>query len=202
MLLRLWAYFDHDDLWYELLCGADESAPPWLQALTDKITFTESMRLLCDHGLVDTNTVTRKSEVGSLSYSVHGCVHAWMVGALHKQTDTEMVQLAARCVASLVPSTEDKEYWRIQQRLLQHVDRSFETMAESTGIPHFEPWINGAFGSLYADQGRLDKAEEMYERALQGKEKAWGPEHTSTLNTVNNLGLLYADQGRLDEACK
>ncbi|CAG2007458.1 unnamed protein product, partial [Fusarium graminearum] len=26
MLLRLWAYFDHDDLWYELLCGADESA--------------------------------------------------------------------------------------------------------------------------------------------------------------------------------
>ncbi|CAF3468047.1 unnamed protein product [Fusarium graminearum] len=200
MLLRLWAYFDHDDLWYELLCGADESAPPWLQALTDKITFTESMRLLCDHGLVDTNTVTRKSEVGSLSYSVHGCVHAWMVGALHKQTDTEMVQLAARCVASLVPSTEDKEYWRIQQRLLQHVDRSFETMAESTGIPHFEPWINGAFGNIYANQGRLDKAEVMYERALQGYEKAWGPEHTSTLDTVNNLGILYKSQGRLDKA--
>ncbi|KAK6709714.1 hypothetical protein SNK04_010661 [Fusarium graminearum] len=200
MLLRLWAYFDHDDLWYELLCGADESAPPWLQALTDKITFTESMRLLCDHGLVDTNTVTRKSEVGSPSYSVHGCVHAWMVGALHKQTDTEMVQLAARCVASLVPSTEDKEYWRIQQRLLQHVDRSFETMAESTGTPHFEPWINGAFGSLYADQGKIYKAEVMYDRALQGYEKAWGPEHTSTLDTVHNLGLLYADQGRLDKA--
>ncbi|VTO91321.1 unnamed protein product [Fusarium graminearum] len=40
----------------------------------------------------------------------------------------------------------------------------------------------------------------MYERALQGKEKAWGPEHTSTLDTVNNLGNLYADQGRLDKA--
>ncbi|KAH9203606.1 hypothetical protein DL95DRAFT_418908 [Leptodontidium sp. 2 PMI_412] len=36
--------------------------------------------------------------------------------------------------------------------------------------------------------------------SLQGKEKAWGPEHTSTLNTVNNLGLLYADQGKLVEA--
>jgi tetratricopeptide (TPR) repeat protein len=35
---------------------------------------------------------------------------------------------------------------------------------------------------------------------LQGKEKAWGPEHISTLNTVNNLGFLYADQGKMDEA--
>jgi Tfp pilus assembly protein PilF len=40
----------------------------------------------------------------------------------------------------------------------------------------------------------------MYQRALKGKEKAWGPDHTSTLNTVNNLGLLYADQGKLAEA--
>jgi hypothetical protein len=32
----------------------------------------------------------------------------------------------------------------------------------------------------------------MYNRALAGKEKAWGPEHTSTLDTVNNLGSLYA----------
>jgi Tfp pilus assembly protein PilF len=28
------------------------------------------------------------------------------------------------------------------------------------------------------------------------------PKHTSTLNTVNNLGILYADQGKLDEAEK
>jgi hypothetical protein len=40
----------------------------------------------------------------------------------------------------------------------------------------------------------------MYQRALQGKEKAWGPEHTSTLDIVNNLGLLYVSQGKLDEA--
>jgi Tfp pilus assembly protein PilF len=40
----------------------------------------------------------------------------------------------------------------------------------------------------------------MYQRALQGYEKAWGPEHTSTLRIVNNLGLLYVSQGKLDEA--
>ncbi|KAK4097173.1 hypothetical protein N658DRAFT_561942 [Parathielavia hyrcaniae] len=40
----------------------------------------------------------------------------------------------------------------------------------------------------------------MYQRALEGKEKALGRDHTSTLDTVNNLGVLYADQGRLAEA--
>jgi tetratricopeptide repeat protein len=43
-------------------------------------------------------------------------------------------------------------------------------------------------GVLYADQGKLDEAEKMCQRALQGKEKAWGPDHASTLATVNNLG--------------
>ncbi len=42
----------------------------------------------------------------------------------------------------------------------------------------------------------------MYQRALDGYEKALGPEHTSTLDTVNNLGRLYKDQGKLAEAEK
>jgi tetratricopeptide (TPR) repeat protein len=42
----------------------------------------------------------------------------------------------------------------------------------------------------------------MYQRALQGKEKALGPGHASTLYTVNNLGTLYTSQGKLDDAEK
>jgi hypothetical protein len=33
----------------------------------------------------------------------------------------------------------------------------------------------------------------MYIQALRGYEEALGPDHTSTLDTVNNLGLLYAN---------
>jgi tetratricopeptide (TPR) repeat protein len=40
----------------------------------------------------------------------------------------------------------------------------------------------------------------MYERALRGYEEALEPNHTLTLQTVNNLGNLYADQGKLGEA--
>ena len=40
----------------------------------------------------------------------------------------------------------------------------------------------------------------MHRRALDGCEKAWGPNHTSTLDTLNNLGSLYKDQGKMAEA--
>jgi tetratricopeptide (TPR) repeat protein len=53
---------------------------------------------------------------------------------------------------------------------------------------------------LFSDQGQLAEAEKMYIRALQGSEEAHGPKHTSTLQTVNNLGNLYANQGKLAEA--
>jgi hypothetical protein len=53
--------------------------------------------------------------------------------------------------------------------------------------------------NLYTKQGKLIGVEEMSHRALRGVEKAWGPDHTSTLETVNNLGNLYADQGKLVE---
>ncbi|KAE9566034.1 hypothetical protein CGMCC3_g17791 [Colletotrichum fructicola] len=66
--------------------------------------------------------------------------------------------------------------------------------------PETKEWMFDSFGNLYSDQGRLKEAEAMYERALQGREKALGPDHTSTLDTVNNLGILYSDQGRLKEA--
>lgn len=50
------------------------------------------------------------------------------------------------------------------------------------------------FGMLYADQGKLDEAEKMYQRALEGRGKALGPElaasYTPALNTAYNFGPI------------
>ena len=41
------------------------------------------------------------------------------------------------------------------------------------------------------DQGKLDEAKAMYERALAGRERTLGADHPHTVGTVNNLaGLL------------
>ncbi|OXV05370.1 hypothetical protein Egran_06861 [Elaphomyces granulatus] len=53
---------------------------------------------------------------------------------------------------------------------------------------------------LCGSEGKRDEAEKMYQWALQGKEKAWGSDHTVlTLDTVNNLSFLYKSQFKLDE---
>lgn len=46
----------------------------------------------------------------------------------------------------------------------------------------------------------LSKEIRLYLRALKAKEKAWGPEHITTLDTVNGIGKLYAEQGKFVEA--
>ncbi|KAJ5811824.1 hypothetical protein N7474_008125 [Penicillium riverlandense] len=45
-------------------------------------------------------------------------------------------------------------------------------------------------GLLYRDQGKLKEAEEMYQRALAGYERAFGPDHSRTRQLVERLNAL------------
>ncbi|KAI6080082.1 hypothetical protein F4821DRAFT_104114 [Hypoxylon rubiginosum] len=203
-LLRLWAYFDNEDLWYELLReGLSSNGKDYVHGIVaDKIRFDGAIRVLYNHGLVEVDASMRELGSESQGYSMHGCVHAWTQHILNKDEDEEsieMARVAMECVGSHVPGQDEREYWFTQRRLLKHADRCWvriELSKEEEG----DEWVYGTLGILYADQGRLAEAETMYKRALEGKEKAWGRDHTSTLDTVNNLGLLYKSQGRLAEA--
>ena len=55
-------------------------------------------------------------------------------------------------------------------------------------------------GILYVDQGRPSDAERMFERALAGKERAFGRDHTSSLSAVRALGSVYRTHERLADA--
>uniref|UniRef100_A0ACC1R8X0 Uncharacterized protein n=1 Tax=Lecanicillium saksenae TaxID=468837 RepID=A0ACC1R8X0_9HYPO len=201
MLLRLWAFFGHEDLWYELVRhGGTKVGPKWLQDLTEtRLAFDHGIRVLCSHGLVEAHWMGVQKGPESNGYSVHGCVHSWMIHVLNDLNEQDLVALAIKCTSLHVPGKEVPEYWLIQRRLMLHADRCWQLLGE-VASDKGNIWISVILGSLYADQGRFKEAEAMCERALQGYEKAWGPEHTSTLDTVNNLGVLYKNQGRLKEA--
>ena len=47
---------------------------------------------------------------------------------------------------------------------------------------------------------KMEQAEYMYPRALTGKEKPWGAEDTSTLDTLNYLADLYRNRGEMKKA--
>ncbi|OAP54709.1 hypothetical protein AYL99_11157 [Fonsecaea erecta] len=201
-LLQWWAYFDRQDVWFELLRHASSADDEWVQKLAeDELNFNEAVTLLCSFGLVDIDR-SLSLPLGSGKYSVHSCVHSWTVSVLNQKWDEGLARLALTCVASEVPRPMERDCWLLQRRLLQHATRQDLFLVDDKVNTDGLEWAFLSLGHLYVDQGKLAEAEKMYLRALQGYEGALGPDHTSTLLTVNNFGNLYMDQGKLAEAEK
>ena len=164
-LLKLWAYFDRQDVWFELLRHAKSTDDVWIQKLTeDELSFSQALTLLCSFGLVDADRSQQQSRTGR--YSVHSCVHSWTVFVLNKEWDKALARLALTCVASEVPSTDEKDWWLLQRRLLQHATRQeFFIVDGKVDIGGLD-WAFHSLGDLYKDQSKLAEAEQMYIRAL------------------------------------
>ncbi|KAH7124620.1 acyl transferase/acyl hydrolase/lysophospholipase [Dactylonectria macrodidyma] len=202
-LLRLWAFLDNKQLWHGLLRAAAvaegvDGWPDWLREMArNKVRFLDSIGLLLQYSMVE----TQQGLTGS--YSMHPVVHRWASFLDGDQQKHESARLALVVVGSSVPAHDSKDHWVFQQRLLPHAERCAEWMREALsdiGVWYIsDELVMGSLymlGMLYSDQGKFKEAEEMYGRALEGREKALGPYHTSTLGTVNNLGNLYINQGK------
>jgi tetratricopeptide (TPR) repeat protein len=202
-LLRLWAFLDNRDLWYGLLqvaVDAKKAWPEWLREIAgNEVKFLNTTRLLLRYSMID----SQESVQGS--YSMHPVVHRWASYIQGNPQKLKFLRLAVMLVGFLVPSYTTNAYWILQRRLLAHSERCSWWIRDINGADKNFNDIMALdavqrLGLLYADQGRLTEAGQMFGRALQGQEKALGAEHTVTLNTLNNLGSLYMEQGRLAEA--
>jgi tetratricopeptide (TPR) repeat protein len=200
-LLRLWAFFFHDDFWYGLLekgttlVTREIEAPAWLVKLTgSSLEFSSAMGLLRAYSLADSP--------GAGSYSMHSVLHQWSRSLSLDADAASLLSVSVCALGNAAPSNDDEEYWKLDRRLLQHVLQSLNELRVLQTLAQQEPppWAMHNLGNMLRRQGKLDETEWMYQRALAGYEKSLGPDHTLTLNTVNNLGLLYSDQGKLDEA--
>ena len=119
-LLQLWAYFDNQDIWFELLAAGGEDSPEWFATIiNDEFSFIEVIRLLGDHALIES--------VNNFSgYGMHTCVHAWAVHVLNADWEISMARLVLNCVGSSVPSKYVSEYGAMGRRLLPHARRCLE----------------------------------------------------------------------------
>jgi tetratricopeptide (TPR) repeat protein len=214
-LLLLWACLDNKDMWYDLLAEARKRSrhvkdwiSKWLPNIADnEPKFIAAITLLRNYSLVE-------HVQGQASYTTHPVVHTWAYHLQNEQERTEFTCLAVAVVGWAVPRQSEKEYASVQRRLLPHAQQCSRWVLAASRIGKDWTRISGAgslgnsvisgaihgLGQLYANQGKLIEAEQMYDRALQGKEEALGHNHTSTLRTVGNLGILYKNQGKLAEA--
>lgn len=207
-LLRLWAYFDRRDLWFELLNGPTAASNGAIKPLfEDELDFNEAISVLSSFGLVDVNQ-SSDQESKSRSYSLHTCVHSWTRFVLNKEVDMCLLAIAMDCFAFQVCTPLDKNWWLSQKRILPHAthqERLVENVGQDTEYLHF---FFSALGLLYSNEGKLTKAEQMYIRALQSYEVIFGKDYEATIKmetiwtliAANNLGLVYFDQGKLVEA--
>ena len=197
--LKLFAYFDNQEIWYELLhTGLADDLPPWLHDLAaEQVDFESTMGTLVEYCLLEVHP-------GTQSYSIHNCVHDWTLAELNKIVNPQLHWYAQACVVANI----DKDDW---QSLDQLHHARLACHALRCANPRFEQCLPSVFSQDRLDEGfwialLLDQqvhflaAECMYRRALVGYEKVLGAEHTSTLETVNNLGVLYWNQGKVDEA--
>jgi tetratricopeptide (TPR) repeat protein len=200
--LRLWAFFYYDDFWYGLLeegttwmVTREIEAPAWLVKLAgSSLDFSNAMGLLKAYSLADSHNAG--------SYSMHSVPHQWSRSLSLDDDAVSLLSISVCVLASAVLRDDDKEYWKSDRRIMQHVlhasneSRVLQILAQQQNLAD----ATHGLAYLLRRQGKLDEAERMYQHALTGSKKALGPDHTLTLSTVNNLGLLYSDQGKLDKA--
>ncbi len=55
-------------------------------------------------------------------------------------------------------------------------------------------------GSVYHKLDNLEKAKELYELAIEIKEKHYGKGHFQTADTLENIGVVYKELGNLEKA--
>ncbi|KAI4264895.1 MAG: hypothetical protein L6R42_000009 [Xanthoria sp. 1 TBL-2021] len=199
-LLQLWGYLDHQDVWYELFlrgCDGSQEEYGWLQELAgSEIVFKRVMESFLAYSLIE-------SHGDRESYSMHPVVHDWCTETI-SYGQVDLMLAALRIVGTAAPGYSEAEYWLLQQRLLPHADRCVRQIDDLEALHQLESDEASialhSVGFLFADQGKQAEAEKMYRRALDGYEKTWGTEHTSTLDTISNLGNLYRNQGKMAEA--
>jgi tetratricopeptide (TPR) repeat protein len=194
--LTLLAYFDNQDIWYELVRVGAIHGLAWLTALTEtKQRFERAMARLHDYSLL---------EIIGEGYSLHTCIHDWTLQALNHEVSTQYYWLALGCVASHVKKVSERDFWKINHRLVRHAIRlGHPRLAKVSDEGELnEGDLHGLhdLGLLLKGQGKIAEAEQMYQRALAGKEKTLGPGYMSTLDTVSNLGDLYRLQDKMMEA--
>jgi tetratricopeptide (TPR) repeat protein len=206
-LLRLWAFLDRGDLWYELAASAsklrselDIEAPDWLpQVVGNQLAFSSALRILTRYSLIDAIEETS-------SHSMHAVLHKWCYSLPLGSEKTELSEIAISIVALSVPSESNDDYRVLQRRLLPHAMQVFQWALYNRWIfskqmsDNIQGWLFQSLGAFLADQDKLAEAEKIYQPALESMEKALGPKHISTLNIVNNIGNLYKDQGKLAKA--
>src|SRR5271155_4175385 len=179
-MLRLMAYLDNQDLWYELFqAGAGDAKkyprnqrvrkrlwviksristflrPTQFQPVRDDLHQPLSWSEVVESKARFNHVMSRLHdyslvEIKAGSYSLHTCVHDWTLEYLNRTFNDKLCRLAIHCIARSVKWDTEPEYWVVNRRLLQHAQRLRHS--------HIITWI----GWNSVEPGDLSYIAELY----------------------------------------
>ena len=227
-LLTLFAFFDCRDIsenMFEVYCNSglphrDSESPGG--SLSSFLTsesrwnsdlFVEVLIDLAQMSLVQ--AWSREDADGFCHLSLHPLIKDWIRLRTDKTASQKYALVAAEILGELIRSC-----WRYgdfeipflaKQAVLSHLDvfeentKLLETNSAAppsdlsdTPLYDLESW----FAHFLSCSGRYKEAGELRRRALEGNEKARGPEHLETLMSINNLATTLYYQGKYEVAEK
>jgi tetratricopeptide (TPR) repeat protein len=200
MLLDQWAFLHPGEMSYELIEAYNDDSEHVVgeeeedEALVaDELSFLDAVGVLAEYSLVNS-----MDDPGR--FSIHAVVHEWsLYNIADDETRERLCVRAIRMVAASVPSSTVAIGLQAAQRLLSHARLATRRYIEMEKMASMRSELHQV-AYFMKDWESSQEVEILYLRALGGYEEALGAKHTSTLDTVNNLGNLYYNLGKMKEA--
>ena len=199
-LLKLWAYFDKQDLWYGLLASEAEDLPDWYRSLVrSDLAFTSVIETLLTYSMIESSSRSDR-------YSMHSVIHDWCLQFGQKESEDEMLSIALSVIKFSIVAESKPGGKAMNQRLLPHATRCWRLeifqrilKSDECGSSIYDVKM-AHLGVFFHLEDKLVEAETILQRLLAGKEKTQGLNHSSTLQTVHGFGRFYHAQDKLPEA--
>jgi tetratricopeptide (TPR) repeat protein len=194
-ILRVSAFLSPDAIPLELLTEeASQLGPAIASALTteDPLALNEALWPLTRYSLV-------RLDVETQMYSIHRMVQEVLKDQMGAELQAEWAERVVLAVSQSLPEV-DYQTWTRYERLIPHallcaahIDQWRMTFWEAQHLLY-------QIGQYFYQLGQYREAEPLWKSALAIYEQVLGPEHTYTLNSLNNLAILCKNQGKYEEA--
>ncbi len=191
-LLCLCAFLDPEGIQEEIFTGGASELGPTLKPIAaDPIKLNEAIGTLLIYSLL------RRSPDHSLT--VHRLAQVVLKHGMNKSTQRRWAERAIRAVNLAFPVVNYKNWLRCQQ-FMPHV-LACKALIEQWAmtLPEAAELLNVA-GDYLRESAQYEQAEPLYQRALDIRERALGPEHPATTASLSNLAKLYYERGKYEQA--
>jgi tetratricopeptide (TPR) repeat protein len=195
-ILRVSAFLSPDAIPLEFLSsGASQLGPVLAGALAaseDPLALNEALEPLMRYSLI-------RLDVDAQTYSIHRMVQEVVKDQVGIERQAQWAERVVRAVAQSFPEVNYQTWTRCERSIphalvcTAHIDHWSMTFSETRDLLY-------EAGYYFYQRGQFWEAEPLLKSLLVMCEQVLGPEHPSTLKSLNNLGVLYRNQGKYEQA--